>query len=127
MQIHPFGSHHIHIPLVVDRPPDQITLEDLIPLNQASDHIIGIWSIPSLTPKDQITLSAPCYTDVGRSDHMIRRERETERASERQWETWTGSDQIESERETARKSMETYPSICDRYDRPSFASYCNSY
>jgi len=42
MQIHPFGSHHIHIPLVVDRLPDQITLEDLIPLNQASDHIIGI-------------------------------------------------------------------------------------
>eukprot|EP00116_Pleurobrachia_bachei_P003488 sb/3463750/ len=42
MQIHPFGSHHTHIPLVVDRPPDQVTSEDLIPLNQASDHIIGI-------------------------------------------------------------------------------------
>eukprot|EP00116_Pleurobrachia_bachei_P017898 sb/3478160/ len=28
-------------------------------------------------------------------------------------------------RETARKNMETYPLICDRYERPTFASILN--
>eukprot|EP00116_Pleurobrachia_bachei_P005435 sb/3465697/ len=62
MQIHPFGSHHTHIPLVVDRPTDRITSEDLIP--STKDQITLLGSDPSNPPPPRIRSHSPILRNI---------------------------------------------------------------